>query len=84
MERDRPQSEGEIRCIIKYISVNPSTETEYIAFIPFANCRVIIGENAWNRNGKLKNSAAENSQFLILLGKSSKNWELIRKIIDEH
>jgi len=36
MERDRPQSEGEICCIIKYISANPSTETEYVAFIPFA------------------------------------------------
>lgn len=34
MERDQPQSEGDIRCIIKYISANPSTETEYVAFIP--------------------------------------------------
>lgn len=53
MERDQPQSEGEIRCIIKYINVNPSTETEYVALFPFANRGVIIVENARNHNGKL-------------------------------
>lgn len=66
MERDRPQSEGEIRCIIKYISANPSTETEYVALIPFASCGVIIGENAGNRNGKLENSTVENNSLFLL------------------
>jgi len=68
MERDRPQSEGEICCIIKYISANPSTETEYVAFIPFASYnRVIIRKNAWNRNGKLENLTIENNRFIILI-----------------
>lgn len=75
MERDRPQSEGEIRCIIKYISVNPSSETEYVAFTSFRELRSYnCGENAWNRNGKLDVLiTVENNRLIIFISKGNKD-----------
>lgn len=82
MERDRPQSEGEIRCIIKYISARTlRSAMEYVALIPiifFAIRGVIImksweeiaAENEKSRSGTVENNCAAIS---IIVGMEAKN-----------